>query len=325
MRWPSRSLTSDRAAPTLLRGSGAPPDGSAGGAHSDRDPARHAAGPRPTVRETSCPSISSPPTVAARYGGSAPADVVTNDVIELQLAHRSVRRYLPDEVTRPSSPRWSPPRSRPRPAPTCSSGASWRSATTSAVRRCPPWPGDQAHITQAPLLLVWLVDLAEPTPSPPPTRRRPRGRTSWSRRSSGSSTRRWPRRTPCSPPSRSASGRSTSGRCATARRRSRTCCDLPQHVFAAFGLVVGRPDLSENTRVKPRLPQSAVLHHEIYDDAEHADAVAAYEGRIGEFYAEEGLYHSWIERVLARLSGPAALNGRDQLRSALQAQGFGLR
>ena len=40
-----------------------------------------------------------PSAVAARYGSSAPADLVTNDVIELQLAHRSVRRYLPDEVT----------------------------------------------------------------------------------------------------------------------------------------------------------------------------------------------------------------------------------
>ena len=90
-------------------------------------------------------------------------------------------------------------------------------------------------------------------------------------------------------------------------------------------LVVGRPDLSENTRVKPRLPQSAVLHHERYDAAGHADDVAGYEERIGEFYAIEGLAHSWVERVLARLSGPEALTGRHRLRSALEDQGFPLR
>jgi hypothetical protein len=41
--------------------------------------------------------------------------------------------------------------------------------------------------------------------------------------------------------------------------------------------------------------------------------------------ADEGLEHSWTSRVLARLSGRHALNGRDRLGDALRAQGFGLR
>jgi len=47
--------------------------------------------------------------------------------------------------------------------------------------------------------------------------------------------------------------------------------------------------------------------------------------RIGAFYADEGLEHSWTSRLLARLSGPHALNGRDRLGDALRAQGFELR
>jgi len=100
-----------------------------------------------------------PSTVAARYGGAAPDDIATSDVIELQLAHRSVRRYLPDEVT---------------PAELAAVVAAAQSAATSsnlqlwsvvAVRdverraALSALSGDQAHITQAPLLLVWLVDL----------------------------------------------------------------------------------------------------------------------------------------------------------------------
>ena len=247
-------------------------------------------------------------------------------MIELQLAHRSVRRYLPDEVT---AAELAAVVAAAQSAATSSNLQLWsvvavrdderRAALSALAGR----PGPH-HAGAAAARLA-----RRPRPGPRDRRRarraRPRARTSSSRPWSGSSTPRSPRRTPCSPPSRSASARSTSARCATVRRRSPQLLHLPKHVFAAFGLVVGRPDLSENARVKPRLPQSAVLHHETYDDAEHADAVAGYEGRIGEFYAQEGLSHSWVERVLARLSGPAALNGRDQLRAALQAQGFELR
>ncbi|MFE3544701.1 NADPH-dependent oxidoreductase [Nocardia sp. NPDC059177] len=100
---------------------------------------------------------------------------------------------------------------------------------------------------------------------------------------------------------------------------------LPDGVFAVFGLVVGHPDPTEGTRVKPRLPRAAVLHRESYDLAVQRAAVADYEQRIGELYRDQGLPFSWIERVLARLASAASLNGRDRLREHLTARGFGLR
>ncbi|MFD6392310.1 NADPH-dependent oxidoreductase [Nocardia sp. NPDC055029] len=100
---------------------------------------------------------------------------------------------------------------------------------------------------------------------------------------------------------------------------------LPEHVFAVFGLVVGHPDPAEGTRVKPRLPQAAVLHQETYDLPGQREPVAAYEERIGEIYSEQGLPFSWTERVLARLASKASLNGRDRLRESLAARGFRLR
>ncbi|MFC6010691.1 NADPH-dependent oxidoreductase [Nocardia lasii] len=100
--------------------------------------------------------------------------------------------------------------------------------------------------------------------------------------------------------------------------------NLPDQVFATFGLVVGHPDPAEGTRVKPRLPQTAVLHQESYDLAVQREPVAEYEQRIGEIYTDQGLPFSWTERTLARLGTKASLNGRHRLRESLAARGFRL-
>jgi len=61
---------------------------------------------------------------------------------------------------------------------------------------------------------------------------------------------------------------------------------LPPHVFAAFGLVVGRPDPAVVHAVKPRLPQDVVvLHHETYDLERQDDPVEAYDDVLANFYA----------------------------------------
>ena len=96
---------------------------------------------------------------------------------------------------------------------------------------------------------------------------------------------------------------------------------LPEGVVAVVGLVVGHPDPAGGERVKPRLPQAAVLHAERYhgDQAEH---VAAYEERIAPFYRAEGLDGGWHDRVVDRLRVPGALRGRAHLRPTLAALGF---
>lgn len=100
--------------------------------------------------------------------------------------------------------------------------------------------------------------------------------------------------------------------------------NLPQHTFAVFGLVVGHPDPAEEPKIKPRLPQGAVLHHETYELAGQRKHVAIYEQRIAQFYAEQKLAHSWTERVLNRLASATSLSGRHRLRDALANHGFRL-
>jgi nitroreductase len=52
---------------------------------------------------------------------------------------------------------------------------------------------------------------------------------------------------------------------------------LPQDSFVVFGMCVGHPDPARPAEVKPRLAQPAVLHHERYDAAGEAAAVAHYD------------------------------------------------
>lgn len=102
--------------------------------------------------------------------------------------------------------------------------------------------------------------------------------------------------------------------------------NLPPKVFAVFGMAVGRPDPAENAAVKPRLGQAAVLHREQYawDDA-HREAIEMLDVKFRDFQKEQGLpEQGWIRQVLSRVRGPDAMSGRHVLRQALHALGFDL-
>ncbi|MEZ5727952.1 MAG: nitroreductase family protein [Burkholderiaceae bacterium] len=100
---------------------------------------------------------------------------------------------------------------------------------------------------------------------------------------------------------------------------------LPPRCFAVFGMCVGHPDPSAASDVKPRLPQSAVLHHERYDP-DQADAIARYDAHHVDFRAEQGLGPvDWAGHMIGRLATIADLNGREVLKQALQRLGFAMR
>ncbi|MET9489469.1 NADPH-dependent oxidoreductase [Nocardia sp. NPDC006630] len=263
--------------------------------------------------------------VAQRYRDPAPtAPALWNPVLQVLHEHRSVRRYLsdpvPDDVLRLLV-------SSAQSAPTSSNLQVW---SVIAVRdpdrkaRLAELAGDQEHIRQAPVLLVWTADLA-----------RLRGLAA-------------ERAVPLDGADYLESSYVAFIDAALAAQNAVVAAEslglgtvyigairnnpdqvaaelaLPPGVFAVFGLVVGIPDPTEDARVKPRLPQAAVLHEETYDASGQSAHVAEYETRIAEFYAEQQLDHSWTDRVLSRLGSAAALKGRDRLRDQLTAQGFPL-
>ncbi|WP_089244799.1 NADPH-dependent oxidoreductase [Rhodococcoides kyotonense] len=96
---------------------------------------------------------------------------------------------------------------------------------------------------------------------------------------------------------------------------------LPPSAFPAFGLAIGRPD-GDTAGIKPRLPVSAVLHHETYDVEASDDGVVTYDERLAEYNREQGRSAQWTAAVLARLRDASSLKGRDKIRHSLASRGW---
>lgn len=63
---------------------------------------------------------------------------------------------------------------------------------------------------------------------------------------------------------------------------------LPPKVYPVFGLCVGYPSPDQPAKVKPRLPQQAVLHRETYSIAAEEGVLSEYDARLGAFYSARG-------------------------------------
>ena len=98
---------------------------------------------------------------------------------------------------------------------------------------------------------------------------------------------------------------------------------LPKQSFVVFGLCVGYATVEGAGEVKPRLPQSIVVHHDAYDGDAMAAQRTAYDGEIAKFAARHELQAStWTQRVLNRLGPIKSMNGRERMRAALKTMGF---
>ena len=105
-----------------------------------------------------------------------------------------------------------------------------------------------------------------------------------------------------------------------------TVVGLPPHAAVVFGLVVGWPAPGTQSAVKPRLPQRAVLHPEEYRLGSQREAVAAYDQTARAFQRNQAQDPvGWIAQIIARSRSAASLHGRERLREALNALGFKLR
>src|SRR5689334_7587208 len=98
-------------------------------------------------------------TVATRYGDDAVSIDVRSDALDLLLAHRSVRRFLPGEV---ADDQVRALVAAAQSAPTSSNLQPW---SVVAVRdperkaRLASYAAGQRFVEEAPLLLVWIADL----------------------------------------------------------------------------------------------------------------------------------------------------------------------
>jgi FMN reductase (NADPH) len=107
--------------------------------------------------------------------------------------------------------------------------------------------------------------------------------------------------------------------------------ELPRLVFPVSGMTLGWP--ADETKPKPRLPLSAILHWESYDQEGEVEALREYDRVM----AESGIYedrrvpapgkegevekYGWLEHSARRVSRPI----RPKLRQVLEDQGFALK
>ncbi len=102
--------------------------------------------------------------------------------------------------------------------------------------------------------------------------------------------------------------------------------ELPDGIFPVFGLTVGTPDPAAPADVKPRLPQTTVLHHERYDAAAAPGDLDAYNAAIRSFQAEQSLpLVDWTDQVRNRIGTVESLKGRHVLGDVIRRLGFKLK
>jgi nitroreductase len=264
----------------------------------------------------------------ARYGAEAspPPEGPWNAVLASLLHHRSVRAYKPDPV---------PPGTletlvaAAQSAATSSNMQTWSvvvvsdPATKAALARI---AGGQKHIEQCPLFLVWVADLS---------------RLARVGDAAGATLEGLPYLETFLVAAMDAAIASQNAIVAAESMGLSTVyigalrndmaevarlLGLPPGAAGVVGLCVGYEDESRPSGVKPRLPQSVVLHHEHYDTSAEADGRAAYDRAMEGFsQSVERSKYSWTERVIGRMGRVSALAGRDKLRDVLVGLGFPLR
>jgi nitroreductase len=103
------------------------------------------------------------------------------------------------------------------------------------------------------------------------------------------------------------------------------CLALPGRTVAVFGLCVGYPHPAVRASVKPRLPQTVVLHRERYE-LPNEQEMAAYDLAMARFYEQNQpqAMECWSVRSAKRVMSADALAGRDRLKAALVMLGFPL-
>lgn len=270
-----------------------------------------------------------PALLTARYGASAPAFPADADspVLRTLLAHKSVRHYAATPL---------PPGTLETLGAAAQSAASssnlqtWSVVAVSDPERkaeAARLSGDQDFIWQAPLFLVFCADLA--------------------RLSAASEREGLPGagldylelyQTAVIDAALAAQNAAVAaesmglGICYVGGARNHpqemtALLHLPRRVVALFGLTVGVPTKDDTAQIKPRLPQTGLIHTEVYDAGERDEAVGEYNETMRGFYESQkmNVEGTWARHSAKRVAGPEALSGRDIWHSMLEERGFGLK
>lgn len=265
--------------------------------------------------------------MAARYGEPDASALTTwNDTIDQLLDHRSVRAFstepLPDGLVETLV-------AAAQSAATSSNLQVWSVVAvrdTDRKARLSALAGNQAYIRQAPLFLVWLADLSRVSRVAEQQHAELHALPYLESLLLGTIDASLAAQNAVVALESLGLGSVYIGAIRNDIEGVAKELELPPHVYPVFGLCVGYPSSELPAKVKPRLPQAAVLHHETYTAEPEPAAVAAYDQRLGAFYQREGMRaNGWSEQVVNRLRDTSNLHGREHLVEQLIRMGFGLR
>lgn len=265
--------------------------------------------------------------LAERYGDLAELpDVQDHPLIDLLLRHRSVRAYRPDPLPEGTV------ETLVAAAQSAASSSNLQAWSVVAVEdparraRLAALAGNQRHIIEAPLLLVWLIDFDRLTQLGAAVGSAPEALDYTESLILGAVDASLAAQNAVVALEALGLGSVYIG---GLRNQPEAVADelrLPPRLFPIFGLVVGHPDPDRAAAVKPRLPQSAVVFRECYRwTQDQADAAGTYNRQLRRFQRGQALPEvDWTALALRRTAGPQALAGRDTLRQTLGRLGFPL-
>lgn len=265
--------------------------------------------------------------LARRYGAAEiPAAGPWSEQIELLLSHRSIRGYRPDPLPEGTLETLV---AAAQSAATSSNLQTWSvvAVTDPAVKaEMTKIAGNQKHIAQCPLFLLWLADLS---------------RNERMAEQEGVELASIPYLESFLVASIDAALAAQNAVIAAESLDLSTVyigamrndpikvaelLKLPKGTMAVFGLCVGYADPKAEAEVKPRLPQSVVLHRETYGSEDEQTKRAAYDAEMSAFSSRNDMADdNWTQRVIKRMQTLAAMNGRDKLSEIVKALGFPIR
>ena len=265
---------------------------------------------------------------AARYGdNSLPAPAAWSPVIEHLLSHRSVRAYLPDPVDDAQLA------SIIAAAQSASSSSNLQAWSVVAVRdtarktKLAELAAQQGFIAEAPLVLVWIADLARLERLAEMTER-PDGALDYLEAFlMGSIDAALAAQNAAAAAESLGLGVVFIGSMRDKPLEVAELLGLPPKTAAVFGMCMGKPDPARPASVKPRLPQSVVLHQERYSLDAQEPGIEAYNAAMVQFYEQQkmNVRGTWAVHSSKRIAGPETLSGRDKLVDFLRARGFALK
>ncbi|MEZ2740585.1 NADPH-dependent oxidoreductase [Comamonas jiangduensis] len=261
----------------------------------------------------------------ARYGDAAPAlNLPELPVLDAMLSHRSVRHFVRDALPEHTLETLV---AAAQSAPTSSNLQTWSVIAVESQERREALAnlvGPQKHLAVAPLVLVFLADLSRIERLGQAQGRDPVGLHYLDTFLMGVIDAALAAQNAVVAAEAMGLGTVYVGGMRNQPEEVVKVLGTPPNVFPVFGLVVGRPDPAKPAAIKPRLPQSAVLHREQYQvPADQSQEIGDYNEALRQFMRTHGMREvDWSAQVVERLGSPEALTGRHRLYEALRNAGF---